>query len=80
MAYSRGLYVRLIMAPNTLIGTIEDTKFERGQVHYLFRQDGRVVIEGGTPDVRVLEDEVEPCQRPTDADVRVINELIRRGS
>jgi hypothetical protein len=34
----KGDYVRLLIAPNTRIGTIEESKTEAGEVLYLFRQ------------------------------------------
>lgn len=34
----KGDYVRMLIAPNTRIGTIEGSKTEGGLVRYLFRQ------------------------------------------
>jgi hypothetical protein len=63
--FNNGDYVRLLIAPNTRIGTIEGNKTERGRLHYLFRQDKRVSGEKDTPDFYLLESELEACE-PSD--------------
>jgi hypothetical protein len=78
--FSKGDYVRLMIAPNTRCGTLQDSRIERGRVQFLFRQDDRIFHVGGTPDFWVPEDEIEPCQPPSDAEVKAINAAIKRGS
>lgn len=78
--FNQGDYVRLLIAPNTRIGTIEGSKTDRGRLLYLFRQDKRVLGERDTPDFYLLESEIEVCERPSDEEVAAINVLIERGS
>lgn len=74
---NKGDYVRMKIAPNTRLGTIEGMKEERGRVQYLFRADPRFYEP--LPDSYIFEDEVELCQRPDDERARHINDLISRG-
>jgi hypothetical protein len=78
--FSDGDYVRLLMAPNTRLGTIEGSTGEKGQAKYLFRQDKR--FDGGLniADFYVVECEIAACKRPTDSEVEAINQSIRRGT
>lgn len=71
----KGDYVRLLIAPNTRIGTIEGSKTEAGEVLYLFRQDKRVLEEQDTPDCYVLERKLAVSQRPADAEIDILNRL-----
>jgi len=63
------------MAPNTRLGTLEGTRTEHGRVQYLFHHDHR--FADTLPDSWVYEDEIEACERPTDAQVAVINKLAK---
>jgi hypothetical protein len=74
----RGQYVRMVIAPNTRKGIITDTKIEHGHVEYLFHHDQR--FDDTLPDFWVLPSEIEPCERPTDAQVAAINMLSKYGS
>jgi hypothetical protein len=65
------------LSPNTRMGTVEGNKWERGHVQYLFRSDPR--FSHGLPDVYVMEDELEHSQRPSDAEIVKINDLIWAG-
>jgi len=67
--FNKGDYVRALIALNTRIGTIEDSKTDKGLVLYLFRQDKRVVGDQDTPDFYPLESELEACKRPPDTEV-----------
>jgi hypothetical protein len=78
--FNNGDYVRLLIAPNTRIGTIEGSKTGRGRLHYLFRQDKRVSGEKDTPDFYLLESELEACEPPTETEVAAMNRKIERGS
>ena len=80
--FAKDDYVRIKMAPNTRLGTIEDTKVERGRTFYHFLQDPRFheVSPGPVFEAWILEDELEFCARPTDQQVEAINKLIRAGS
>jgi hypothetical protein len=78
--FKSGDYVRLKIAPNTRIGTIEGSKIEKSYTQYLFRQDKRVTSEANTPDFYVFDDEIERCARSTDVQIQRINRLIERGS
>jgi hypothetical protein len=71
----KGDYVRLLIAPNTRIGTIEGSKTEAGRVLYLFRQDKRVLEEQQPADCYVLERELAVSQRPSDAEIDILNRL-----
>jgi hypothetical protein len=70
-----GQYVRLIIAPNTRMGTVTDTQMERGRAQYLFHHDER--FDDTLPDSRVYEDEIESCERPADTEVDRINKLAK---
>lgn len=71
----KGDYVRLLIAPNTRIGTIEGSKTEAGEALYLFRQDNRVLEEQDTADCYVLGKELAVSQRPADAEIDILNRL-----
>ena len=68
-----GQYVRMIVAPNTRIGTIKSARFNKDHVTLLFHQDPRLVFR--LPDVWLLGSEVEECKRPTDEQVERINQM-----
>ena len=75
-----GDYVRMLIAPDTRMGTIEGSDLDaRGRQHYIFRQDPR---SQGIPisDSYLFEQEVEIWPRPGDEHVRAINQLIDAGS
>ncbi len=68
-----GRYVRMVVAPNTRIGTIEAARFDRDHASFLFHQDPR--IEFKLPDVWIRDTEVEECGRPTEEEVAKINDM-----
>jgi hypothetical protein len=71
-----GSYVRKLMAPNTHMGTILDTRTHKGRVEYLFHQDSR--FHDVLSDIWLLESEIEPCLSPKDDEVDTINAFKRR--
>ena len=73
-----GSYVRKMMAPNTHMGTITNTRTRKGRVEYLFHQDSR--FDDVLSDIWLQEPEIEPCSSPKDDEVDTINALKRRGS
>ena len=82
MALVNGQYVRMKVAPQTRIGTIEGSEEQRGRTMYIFRQDPRLkeAVPGPPVEIFLSEEEVEPCERPTDAYWKTVNELIERGT
>ncbi len=68
-----GQYVRIVTALNTRIGTIKAARFDRERVSFLFHQDPRLAYT--LPDVWMRDSEVEECNRPTDEQVAMINNL-----
>ena len=68
-----GQYVRMVVAPNTRLGTVRATRFDKDHVSYLFEQDPRLVFT--LPDVWMQDCELEECRRPTDEQVAAINNL-----
>lgn len=82
MALENGQYVRMRIAPDTRIGTIEGSEVQRGRTMYIFRQDPRLkeAVPGPPVEIFVAEEEVEPCKRPTDDYWDKVNRLIERGS
>ena len=80
--FTNGDYVRVKMAPNHRMGTIDDIKTERGRVEYLFRQDQRFheAVQGFVFEAWIPEGELERCTRPSDQQVDDINKLIKMGS
>jgi len=68
-----GQYVRMVVAPNTRIGTIAAARFERDHVSFLFHQDPRLVYT--LPDVWMRESELEECRRLSDEQVEMINNM-----
>jgi hypothetical protein len=68
-----GQYVRMVVAPNTRIGTIKAARFDQGHISFLFHQDPRLVFQ--LPDVWLQSSEVEKWRRPTDEEVERINEM-----
>ena len=72
-----GEYVRLVVAPKTCRGTITDRRIRQGNLELLFHPDER--FDQRISDLWVLEAEVEMCARPTDAEVKVVNLLEKRG-
>jgi len=68
-------YFRVAAAPYTRVGPIIGARFDGGCVSFLFHQDPRLAF--AFPDVWLSETELEPCTRPTDEQIAVIN---RKGS
>ena len=73
----KGEYVRLVVAPKTCRGTITDRRISQDNLEHLFHYDER--FDQRIADLWVLEAEVEMCPRPTDAEVKVVNLLEKRG-
>lgn len=71
-----GQYVRMVVAPNTRIGTIQAVQFRRDHASFLFHQDPR--IASALPDIWLRDSEFEECDRPTDEQIMRINELRTR--
>ena len=70
-----GRYVRLVIAPNTRMGSVEGTRGEGGCQHYSFRHGRR--FDDTLPDAWVYEDEIGPWGGLTDVEVAVINTVSR---
>lgn len=68
-----GQYVRMVVAPDTRLGTIKAARFDKDHVRFLFHQDHRLVCR--FPDIWLQSSEVEECERPTDEQVERINEM-----
>jgi len=79
MALVKGQYVRMLIAPQTRMGTIEGSEERRGRVMYIFRQDPRLKEIGPPVEIFLSEEEVEPCARPTDEYWQQVNAMIARG-
>ena len=76
MSLHEGSYVRLIVAPNTRMGTIS-MGIDEGMPCFVFHQDRRF---GDTiPDMYVFDYDIEECERPSDDQVALINALAKRG-
>jgi hypothetical protein len=73
-----GKYVRMKIAPNTRMGTVQDAHLEHGHVEYLLQHDQR--FDARLPSFYIYEDDFEICERPSDQFVHTINQLIRYGS
>jgi hypothetical protein len=74
--FNVGDYVRLIIAPQTRMGTIASAPNAKGM--YLFHHDLRFTDR--LEDSFVYEDEIELCEPPTNEEVKAINALIKRSS
>jgi|SRR5580704_8035922 hypothetical protein len=72
-----GSYVRRLMAPNTHMGTITNTRTRKGRVECLFLQDSR--FHDVLSDIWLRESEIEPCSNPKDGEVDTINAFKLRG-
>jgi hypothetical protein len=73
-----GTYVRFAMAPNTRLGTVSGGKIDGSGVKYVFHHDKR--IRGALKETPYVHDfDIEVCERPSDAEIATINELIKRG-
>lgn len=68
-----GQYVRIVVAPNTRMGTIEAVHFHEDHVSFLFHQDSRIAFR--LPDIWLRDFEFEECKRPTDEQITRINDL-----
>jgi hypothetical protein len=75
MAFRKGDYVRFIQAPNTRQGSLVSDPDDKGK--FLFQLDPR--IDDNFPISGVFEDEIELCEKPTDAEIETINAAIRHG-
>jgi hypothetical protein len=75
MSFQKGDYVRFRDAPGSRMGTLTSDADAKGK--FMFRHDPRFADK--LPDVRVFEDEVELCERPTDEEVKATNAGIKRG-
>lgn len=73
-----GTYVRLVVAPNTRMGTVTQGTVDAGKERYLFHHDKR--FHDTIPDLYVFDYDIEICPRPNDEQVRAINALIKRGT
>ena len=73
-----GTYVRLIVAPDTRMGTVSSGTVEAGKEKYIFHHDQRFIDP--ISDLFVFDYDIEECSCPSDAEVNAINELIRRGN
>jgi hypothetical protein len=71
-----GQYVRMVVAPNTRLGTIEAIQLRSGHRSFLFHQDPRIASR--LPDIWLRDSEFEECKRPTDEQIKRINELRTR--
>ena len=68
-----GEFVRMLVAPNTRIGTIQAVQFRKDHLHFLFHQDPRITIR--LPDIWLRDSEFEECKRPTEEEITRINNL-----
>jgi hypothetical protein len=69
-----GQYVRLKDAPRTHQGELGDATFPNGNLEYLFQIDPRLdAVAGATRSFYISENDVEPCEPPTDSEVTAIN-------
>ena len=59
VAFEKGTYVRLRVAPQTRMGTIEGHRMRNGKIEYLFLQDPRLNETGPVFEVYFLEEELE---------------------
>jgi hypothetical protein len=73
-----GLNVRLVDAPKSRIGTIEDARLDHGRAQYLFHLDSR--FKDRLPDFYLEEGDFEQCECPTDEYVNGVNYFMERGS
>ncbi len=71
-----GMYVRLKIAPNTRMGMISKGRVEAGKMRFFFHHDPRFLDT--TSDAEVFDDEVEECDCPSDAQVKLINEMVQK--
>jgi len=78
--FAKGDYVRLKIAPNSRMGTIEDIRVRRDWTECHFRQDPRFRDVGPIFEAWLPEVELEYCSRPSDQHVAAINKLIESGS
>jgi len=72
LSFHKGDYVRMKVAPNARMGTVEDSKLEQGEVLVLFRLDPR--FSEKVPDFYLREEDLQHCERPSDAQVKTIND------
>ena len=70
-----GKYVRMVIAPNTRMGTVKAARFDRDHVSFLFQQDAR--FADTFPDVWLPDSELEECARPTDEQVAATNNMTK---
>src|SRR5579863_7120900 len=72
-----GQTVRLVDAPKSRIGTIQDVHLDHGHIQYLFHLDPRFLSQ--IADCYMDEDDFELCERPADEYVRAIDQLTQSG-
>ena len=73
-----GQYVRLKDAPRTHQGELGDATFSNGNLEYLFQLDPRLgALAGAARSFYISEGDVELCEPPTDAEVKVINAFMK---
>jgi len=75
---TEGSYVYMVIAPKTRLGTIHQKTNHKGQPQFVFRLDPR--FDDKLPEFFIHEGDVEECQRPSDADIALINRLVKAGS
>lgn len=69
-----GSYVRMVLAPRARRGTIHLARNDQGEPQFLFRLDPRFANK--LPDFFIYDGDVEECERPSDAEVSIINRLV----
>ena len=72
--------VRLVLAPETRTGTIQDAHLEYGRLEYFFHLDPRFKPKIPSVDFFVEEGDFEICEILTDEYVRTVNFLIDYGT
>jgi hypothetical protein len=75
-----GQYVQTVHALRLMRGTLAEARIENGRLEYLLRLDPRFDTSGIRHPLYVAENDVEPCDRPTDAEVEKIKLGSKRAS
>jgi hypothetical protein len=75
-----GSYVCHELAPETRRGTITDGEMHNGKMRYIFHLDPRFSDAATFPDVYFYDYELVECERPSDAEIAIINKLAKLGS
>jgi hypothetical protein len=72
MSFSKGDYVRMVIAPRTRLGRLVTDADDQGR--FMFKLDPRIGDDSPSP---VYGDEIEHCNRPSDSEMSAMKAMMK---